>query len=635
MTDLTRRRALFSGAALLSGSCLAALAVPARASAEPVAMADAPLLPAIRLTAALHRPHQDLSGAWAYSKDLYKTGWSTLMDWKPNRGNQRFSDVDVAAEEAKDRYALFEYDMQNAPRMALPGAWNAALPQLRYYDGLIWFQRTFLVSPKPGERVLLRFEAVNYVTQVFVNGKTAGAHEGGFTPFTLDITELVRDGVNQVTLGVDSSHTDQSVPPRVTDWDIYGGVTRPVRLFVVPDTFIDDLYLRYTPEGRIVAEARLIGPAAAGSDITLSLPALKLTARGRTDETGMAHFDLKAPRGLKLWTPEAPTLYEVTVTAGTDSLSDRVGLRTIAVKGHQILLNGKPVFLRGICLHEEEFGSNPARNMTEPASRALLTEVKHGLNGNFVRLSHYPHSEVTTRLADEMGLLVWSEIPVYWAVAFGDARALTTARRMMAENILRDRNRASIIIWSVGNETPKTEARNHFMGTLADDAKRLDPSRLTSAALLVNKTKVDGVLHATIDDPLVDKLDLLSANTYTAWYGNDRLEDVPAIQWSAPVDKPLIFSEFGADALAGFHAPDRRKFSEEFQADFYRATLANAATVPFLAGLSPWILKDFQTPRREHPVYQNGWNRKGLLSETGARKQAFAVLSEWYYQRAI
>ncbi|UDF05694.1 glycoside hydrolase family 2 protein [Asticcacaulis sp. AND118] len=633
MNHLTRRHALFSGTALFSSTSLGAFAATG-ARAEPANLAAAPILPAIRLTAAVNRPNEDLSGAWAYSKDLYKTGWSTLMDWKPSRGNQRFTDVDVAAEEARDRYALFEYDMQKAPRMALPGAWNAALPQLRYYDGLIWFQRTFIASPKPGYRALLRFEAVNYVTQVFVNGKPAGAHEGGFTPFTFDITDLIRDGVNQVTLGVDSSHTDQSVPPRITDWDIYGGVTRPVRLFVVPDTFIDDLYIRYTPEGRIIAEARLLGPAAANSELTLSIPALKLSARARTDEKGEARFDIKAPRGLKLWTPETPTLYDVTLTAGSDTLSDRVGFRTVAVKGHEIRLNGKPIFLRGICLHEEEFGSNPARIMTEQASRALLTEVKHGLNGNFVRLSHYPHSEVTTRLADEMGLLVWSEIPVYWAVAFADERALTTARRMMAENILRDRNRASLIIWSVGNETPKTEARNRFMGTLADDAKRLDPSRLTSAALLVNKTKVDGVLHARIDDPLVDKLDIMSANTYTAWYGGDKLEDVPPIRWSAPVDKPLIFSEFGADALAGFHARDRRKFSEEFQADFYRATLANAATVPFLAGLSPWILKDFQTPRREHPVYQNGWNRKGLLSETGARKQAFAVLADWYRQKA-
>ncbi|MFT3996469.1 MAG: glycoside hydrolase family 2 TIM barrel-domain containing protein [Asticcacaulis sp.] len=630
MTGLSRRQAFLSGAALAAfagGLASAAKAATTETGAPP-------LLPPLRLTAAINRQGDDLSGMWAYSKDLYKTGWATLMDWKPSRGNQRFTDVDVAAEEAKDRYALFEYDMQSAPRMALPGAWNAALPQLRYYDGLIWFQRTFTTHRQPGQRTLIRFEAVNYVTQVYINGKPAGAHEGGFTPFTLDITALIRDGVNQITIGVDSSHTDQSIPPRITDWDIYGGVTRPVRLYTLPDTFIDDLYIRYTPQGRLIAEVRLNGPAMAEQTVTLSLPALKLRAQGRTDAEGVVTFDLKAPKTLKLWTPEAPTLYEVVAETGADRLSDRVGLRTIETKGTQLLLNGKPLFLRGICMHEEEFGANPARNMTEPAVRALLTEIRDGLNGNFVRLSHYPHTELTTRMADEMGLLVWSEIPVYWSVAFGDERALATARRMMAENILRDRNRASLIIWSVGNETPKTEARYRFMGTLADDARRLDPSRLISAALLVSKKKVDGVLEARIDDPLVDKLDLMAANTYTAWYGNDRLEDVPPIRWSAPVDKPMIFSEFGADALSGFHAADRRKFSEEFQADFYRATLANADTIPFLVGLSPWILKDFQTPRREHPVYQNGWNRKGLLSETGVRKLAFSVLADHYRRKA-
>jgi len=623
----TRRHALFSGAAL------AALAATGT-QAQPLATTESASQPAIRLTAALYRAGEDLSGDWAYSRDLYKTGWSNLMDWKPGRSNQRFTDVDVAAEEAKDPYALFEYDMQKAPRMRLPGAWNAALPQLRYYDGLIWFQRTFVAHRQAGQRALLRFEAVNYITQVFVNGKPAGAHEGGFTPFTFDVTDLLREGVNQVTLGVDSAHTDQSVPPRITDWDIYGGVTRPVRLIYVPETFIDDLFIRYTPEKHIVAEARLLGPDAANMDISLSIPALKLTAKARTNADGEARFDLRAPANINLWTPDSPTLYDVILTAGTDSLRERTGFRTLAVRGHQILLNDKPIFLRGISLHEEELGPNPARNMTEAAARALLTEVKQGLNGNFVRLAHYPHAEVTTRLADEMGLLVWSEIPVYWAVAFADPQTLTTARRMMAENILRDRNRASIIIWSVGNETPKTEARNHFLRTLAADARRLDPSRLISAALLVNKHKTDSGLEARIDDPLVDQLDVMAVNTYSGWYGNDRLEEVTGIRWTAPVDKPLIFSEFGADALAGFHAPDRRKYSEAFQADYYRATLANAATVPFLAGLSPWILKDFQTPRREHPVYQNGWNRKGLLSETGVRKQAFAVLSDWYRQKA-
>ena len=107
--------------------------------------------------------------------------------------------------------------------------------------------------------------------------------------------------------------------------------------------------------------------------------------------------------------------------------------------------------------------------------------------------------------------------------------------------------------------------------------------------------------------------------------------DLPNIAWRTDQNKPLILSEFGADAKAGFHdARAATKFSEEYQAEFYRRTLAMAAKIPFLRGMSPWILKDFRSPQRQHPIYQQGWNRKGLMSETGQGKQAFDVLAGYY-----
>ena len=135
---------------------------------------------------------------------------------------------------------------------------------------------------------------------------------------------------------------------------------------------------------------------------------------------GKAHVELAAPAGLHRWSPEAPKLYEVTVTAGTDRWRDRIGFRTLAVEGAKILLNGRPVFLRGVSLHEEEIGPDPTRHITPEAARALLSQVKDGLHGNFVRLAHYPHDEAMVRAADELGLIVWSEIPVYWRIAWDD-----------------------------------------------------------------------------------------------------------------------------------------------------------------------------------------------------------------------
>ncbi|MET0807189.1 MAG: glycoside hydrolase family 2 TIM barrel-domain containing protein, partial [Pseudoxanthomonas sp.] len=290
---------------------------------------------------------------------------------------------------------------------------------------------------------------------------------------------------------------------------------------------------------------------------------------------------------------------------------------------------GKPLYLRGMSLHEEEFGPNPARNITEQAARALLHEIKHGLKGNYVRLSHYPHSETTVRLADEMGLLVWSEIPVYWTVDWDNPAVLRKALAMQAETIYRDRNRASVILWSVGNETPVSPSRTRFHGAMADNVRQLDPTRLISAALLVER---QGDVMA-IQDPLIDKLDVLAVNTYAGWYGADTLDAIANLKWNVPQDRPLVLSEFGADALAGYRGNGSgasSKFTEAYQAEYYRKTLAMADRIPTLRGMSPWILKDFRSPRREHPVFQNGWNRKGLLSETGVRKQAFGVLRDYY-----
>lgn len=609
---------------LLTAFCILIGVIACRSAVGQDAM-PVSLRPTFLLTGALQRDSQDLSGQWTYSKDLYRTGLSDINGWVAKSRMQRFRDIDVAAVEAKGGVDFYEFDLDRGPIITVPGAWNAAASELRYYDGVIWFQRKFDARLEKGKRAFLRFEAVNYRAYVYLNGKEIGRHEGGFTPFVLEVTDTLRMGDNRLVVGVDSTHDAQSIPTFITDWDLYGGITRPVRLITTAATFIDDATLTLRPDGRIVGEVRLQGPQAANQNVEVAIGALAKTS-AVTDASGRAAIELPAPKNLEPWTPENPTLYDVRFSVAADVLRDRIGFRTIAVKGSQILLNGKPLFLRGISLHEEEFGPNPARNMTEQASRALLHEIKHGLNGNYVRLSHYPHSETTLRLADEMGLLVWSEIPVYWTVDWDNPAVLHKALAMQAETIYRDRNRASVILWSVGNETPVSPSRTRFHVAMADNVRALDSTRLVSAALLVER-KGD-VLE--IQDPLADKLDVLAVNVYAGWYGSDTLDDIARLRWRVPGDRPLILSEFGADALAGYYGKGTHKFTEEYQAEYYRKTLTMAGRIPTLRGLSPWILKDFRSPRREHPVFQNGWNRKGILSETGVRKQAFGVLADFY-----
>ena len=580
------------------------------------------------LASADMRQGADLDGPWHWSIDPFRDGEGGFHGGKPGAGHRRYDEVDTTAAMKADVNALYEYDMDRSPVAQLPQSFVTLSPQMRYYNGLVWFERHFTAHPQPGKRAFLRFGAVDYRAQVYLNGQPVGAHEGGFTPFAFDVTKLLRDGDNQVTVGVDSERTASDVPPPITDWENYGGITRPVSLIFTPDTFVDDEWVRLTRDGHLAATVKLDGPAAANAPVRVQIPGLKLALSGRTGADGSWTGEAPAPRSLHLWSPESPTLYDVQVSGGGDVVSDRVGFRTIDIRGTDILLNKKPIFLRGIDIHAEEFGDNPTRNITPEAARALLTEAKQGLHANFVRLAHYPHPETMLRAADELGLLVWSEIPVYWMVDFANPDTLKTALKMQRESILRDRNRASIVIWSVGNETPVNDARNAFLRTLVANARKLDDTRLVSAALLSGR-KGD---VQTIDDPLGADLDVLAVNTYNGWYTPDPLSKVPDIQWRSAYNKPLIFSELGAGALAGYHddPANPHKFSEEFQADYYRATLKMVSKIPFLRGISPWILKDFRSPRRQHPIYQQGWNRKGLDSPTGVRKEAFGVLAGYY-----
>ncbi len=617
------------------GLMAAWMAAPALANpAAPADKADyAGIVPPLVLVDADLRGGLDLAGTWHYSVDPYRDGMADFLGAPNDVAKGRGSDINVEQTEKDDPNALFEYDLGQAPTGEVPSAWIGYDPTLRYYNGLMWYQKSFDATADmqvAGKRVFLHFDAADYHTMVYLNGHRLGEHDGGFTPFAFEVTGLLRAKDNNLVVAVDSARSADTIPPTVTDWETYGGITRDVKLVVTPATYVDDFFIRLTPDGRIAADVALEGAGKAGAPVQINIDGLPVNLKGQTDGDGRVSLSAPAPKGLKLWSPDSPTLYNVTVKSGEDSLTDRIGFRTIAVKGAQILLNGKPIFLRGISMHEEEFGPNPSRRMTAEASRALLTEIKQGLHGNFVRLAHYPHNEITTRMADELGLLVWSEIPVYWSVHFDSPATLKTAQTMMAENILRDRNRASVIIWSVGNETPTSDARNAFLGTLAHEARGLDGTRLVSAALLHKETMVNGHIDITIDDPLIPQLDVMGVNTYDGWYGPDKLADVPNTVWHSAFDKPMIFSEFGAEGAYGYHDPEQKhRFSEDYQADFYRATLAMSDKVPFLAGMSPWILKDFRSPRRQN-IYQQGWNRKGLIDENGHRKMAFSVLADYY-----
>lgn len=248
-----------------------------------------------------------------------------------------------------------------------------------------------------------------------------------------------------------------------------------------------------------------------------------------------------------------------------------------------------------------------------------MLETARELGCNFLRLAHYPHHENAARLADELGLLLWEEVPVYWDIDFGDPAALASASRQLGELILRDRNRASVILWGVANETPNTPERLAFVSNLAAHVRQLDPSRLVTAALLPEA-----------EDPLIAHLDLVGLNEYFGWYYGQPEGVEPLLERLTSHGKPIIISEFGADCLAGMRGGTDEPRTEEAQADFYRRQFAAISRFSSVVGTTPWVLYDFQSPLRQNK-YQRGYNRKGLIADDHrTRKLAFEAVREVY-----
>ena len=565
----------------------------------------------------------NLDGRWNYVVDPYENGF---YDYRQKPYDQSATGTggffDDKKQTKKDQ--LIEYDLDRSATLNVPGDWNSQDDKLLYYEGTVWYRRIFQLPRQPHRRYFLYFGAVNYEAHVYLNGKKLGMHKGGFTPFQFEITDKLKDGDNSVVVKADNTRHKDEVPTVNTDWWNYGGITRDVYIASTPETFISDYQLQLKRSDSNILEGYIqLNGTTTGQAVNIDIDEANLHTTVQTDATGHAPVSIPVKK-LALWAPEHPKLYSVALHTTTDEIHDSIGFRTIEVKDRDILLNGKPVFLRGISIHDEN-PLIPGRNRGEGDLRMLLTWAKE-LGCNFVRLAHYPHNETMIRLADEMGLMVWAEVPVYWTISWSNPDTYNNAQKQLTDLINRDRNRAAVIIWSVGNETPLSEPRLDFMSRLAVKAHELDDTRLVSAALEVRRNSKG----ATVDDPLESHLDLVSFNEYAGWYWDDKPSDLPNYHFKIKYDRPVIVTEFGGDALAGFHADPDTRWSEEYQKALYENQLKMLSGIDALRGMTPWILCDFRSPRRQHPVYQNFWNRKGLVSAQGVKKEAFYTLRSFY-----
>ncbi|NQV50173.1 MAG: beta-glucuronidase [Candidatus Marinimicrobia bacterium] len=579
------------------------------------------------------RAGMTLNGTWNYIVDPYENGFYNYR-YIPfdSTSNPTTSQGYFVNQKPAHKSERIEYDFDKSDRINVPGDWNYQKEKLYYYEGTVWYKKSFDYQKSQADhRVFLTFGAANYQTDVYVNAQKLGAHKGGFTPFHYEITDILKEKDNFVVVKVDNKRHQDEVPTVNTDWWNFGGITRDVTLVEMPSTFISDYFIQLEKgsKNRIKGYIQLNGPNKAGQAVTLEISGTRLKQKFKTDNRGRAVVDVSVKK-LKLWSPDDPFLYDVSLSTDEEIVHDQIGFRTIATKGQNILLNGESIFLRGISIHEE----NPIRGgraYSMDDARLLLGWAKE-LGCNYVRLAHYPHNENMVRLADEMGILVWEENPVYWTISWENKMTYATAQQQLSELISRDKNRASVIIWSMANETPVSQARMEFLVNLRTHALSMDDTRLISAALEVHG-EGEGGLTRKISDPFAEYVDVLSFNQYVGWY--DGLPDkCDQINWAIDQNKPVIISEFGGGALQGLHGDSLTIWTEEFQEYLYEESIEMLRRIPQLRGATPWILADFHSPRRVLPGIQDGWNRKGLIGDTGAKKKAFYVLQNFYLEIA-
>ena len=524
------------------------------------------------------------------------------------------------------KWDIHEHNFPSSDWLYVPGDWNSQKEDLKFYEGKLWYQTYFFYDLPKDKRLFIYFGAANYKTTVFVNGVHLGTHIGGFTPFNFEISDTILKKRNSLVVSVDNTRDVNGIPPFETDWWNYGGITRDVYLAEFNNVFVRD-YLVELKKGtnNVIQGYVQLSNALPDVEIDIFIPEKSKHIKRKTDEKGRFQFESRIP-GLMLWDVKNPKLYDIHIKVKDNLLHDKIGFRSIEAQGNDILLNGKPVFLRGICIHEES-PLREGRAWSAEDALILLNRAKE-LHCNFVRLAHYPHNEHMYRLADEMGLMVWEELPLYWSVNWDNKQTYQLAENMLTEMITRDKNRAGIIVWSMANETGDNPARNRFLSNLIAETRRIDDSRLISAALHINGKESDKYTKV-VNDKLGKQLDIICVNEYFGWYqGLPGIID--SINWDIQFNKPFLFSEFGAGALQGFHGDSLTRWSEEYQDYYYKETIEMLDRIPELRGITPWLLVDFKSPRRLFPYIQDFYNKKGLYSERGEKKKAFYTLMKYY-----
>jgi len=548
--------------------------------------------------------------------------------------------------------------------MAVPGSWNEQYEDLFNYLSLAWYvTRTYVPAAWQDERIFIRVGSACYLGTVYVNGEKVGSHEGGHLPFAFEITDQIRwDAENVIAISVENELQPTRVPSgninsplgggmftsnlRITyDFFPFAGLHRPVVLYTVPQTHIEDVTVVTGIEGSsgtVQLEVKLNTSVTTQGRAILNSGDTALEAN-LAFTNGVAHTTLTVANA-RLWSDKDPYLYALAIQTDADRYTLQVGIRTVAVQGGQILLNGQPVKLNGFGRHEDFIASGKGLNLP-------LMVKDYGLmrwtGANSYRTSHYPYSEEEMQLADREGFLIIDEIPAV-SLQFeneeNEAERLRVRLQQIDELVARDKNHPSVVMWCVANEPmpsslnlsnlngassddPTVVRGKQFLDTLLARTRELDPSRLVTLVTVMGGPQI-----------WMEQCDVICMNRYWGWYAmSGQLDEARSAlgreldQIWATWQRPIMVTEFGADTMAGMHGHPNVMWTEEYQAEFIRMYLETAAARDYVAGMQVWNFADFAAVQSIMRV--GGLNMKGVFTRTRQPKMAAHVLREFWVRK--
>lgn len=550
--------------------------------------------------------------------------------------------------------------------MAVPASFNdqAVSPEIRQHSGYVWYEREFTVAKAlRNERLVLRFGSATHEAWVYVNGKLVAHHKGGFTPFETEINEFLVPGANRLTVRVSnlldytalpvgnySEKTDENgkIIRKVDenfDFFNYAGLHRPVKIYSTPVNYIDDIV--------IVPNVDL---AAKKADVQISVKTggnfdeVRVTI---LDEQGItvaqaSGTDINAViENVHLWQPLNAYLYRAKVEGLNngeveDVYEEQFGVRKIEVKSGKFLINGEPFYFKGFGKHEDTHVRG--RGLDEVYNVHDINLMK-AMGANSFRTSHYPYSEEMMRLCDREGIVVIDETPAVGLMLsftfdvsilekgeFEDdtwekVRTAEAHQQVIRELIDRDKNHACVVMWSIANEAATySKGSYEYFEPLFNLARELDPQKRPCTYV--------GIMMATPKtDKCTDLVDVIALNRYYGWYvqhGDLKTAEEKTreelLEWQEKYpDKPIMYTEYGADTVAGFHSALGEPFSEEYQEDYYRMNSKVFDEIPNFVGEQLWNFADFQT---KFGIMRVQGNKKGIFTRAREPKMVVRYLSQ-------